>query len=65
MTDTSDGPRIREGSFLDLVPELRQAGSDLFLATLNRQREQLLNIVSEAGESGEGGCVGCGTYEYF
>ena len=53
MPDISDGARIAEGSFLDLVPELRQTGSELFLAALSRQKEQLLDIISEAGESGE------------
>ncbi|XP_037073113.1 centromere/kinetochore protein zw10 homolog [Pollicipes pollicipes] len=36
-------------AFLDLVPELRQVGSDIFLATLTRMKNQLLEILSEAG----------------
>ncbi|XP_043199000.1 centromere/kinetochore protein zw10 homolog [Amphibalanus amphitrite] len=41
--------RCADGTFLDMVPELRRTGSDIFLAALTHQKEQLLDILSEAG----------------
>ena len=53
--------RCGEGTFLDMVPELRRASSEIFLAALTRQKTQLLDILCEAGKRGARpvSCCGC------